>query len=83
MLLIQEDIEELITLNASNTYPCLSEFDSWNNKSNVKSKCNTHIILILEGRCKEYGKYWQKKRYYYCHHVSDSVIVLSHIYHET
>jgi len=42
MLLIQEDIEELITLNTSNTYPYLSEFDSWNNKSNVNRNADTH-----------------------------------------
>jgi hypothetical protein len=33
MLLIQEDIEEPIILDAFNTYPYLSEFNSWNNES--------------------------------------------------
>lgn len=47
MLLIQEDIEELITLNASNTYPYLSEFDSWNNKSNVNRNADTHDYFNL------------------------------------
>ena len=42
MLLIREDIEDPITLNASNTYPYLSEFDSWNNKSNVNRNADTH-----------------------------------------
>jgi hypothetical protein len=42
MLLIQEDIEEPLTLNASNTYPYLSEFDSWDNKSNVNRNADTH-----------------------------------------
>ena len=42
MLLIREDIEDPITLNASNTYPYLSEFDSWNNKSNVNRNTDTH-----------------------------------------
>jgi len=42
MLLIQDDIEEPITLNASDTYPYPSEFDSWNNKSNVNRNADTH-----------------------------------------
>jgi len=42
MLLILEDIEEPITLNANSTYPYLFEFDSWNNKLNENRNADTH-----------------------------------------
>ena len=42
MLLIKGDIEEPITLNASGTYPYLSESDSWNNLSNVNRNADRH-----------------------------------------
>ena len=42
MLLILEDIEEPIILNAFNTFPYLSEFDLWSNKLNVNRKADRH-----------------------------------------
>ena len=42
MLLILEDIEEPIMLNAISTYPYLSEFDSWSNKLNVNRNADRH-----------------------------------------
>ena len=42
MLLIRGDIEEPITLNASSTYPYLSESDSCNNESNVNRNADRH-----------------------------------------
>ena len=42
MLLIRGDIEEPITLDGRNTYPYLSEFNSYNNKSYVNRNADRH-----------------------------------------